>query len=82
VEIAEAVVRAAHEGRVSLQFVHVGVDEQRRLAEFIHGIALPIGGRSRRARRLPLALALVGLIGLAVILLLLSFVSRIGTPFR
>jgi hypothetical protein len=26
VEIAEAVVRAAHEGRISLQFVHVGVD--------------------------------------------------------
>jgi hypothetical protein len=82
VEIAEAIVRAAHEGRISLQFVHVGVDAQRRLAEFIHGIALPIGGRPRRARRLPLEMALAGLVGLAVILLLLSFVGRIGTPFR
>jgi len=83
VEIAEAVVRATHEGRVSLQFVHVGVDEQRRLAEFIHGVALPIGvGRPRRVPRLPIEVILVLVAGLALILLILSMVTRIGTPLR
>src|SRR5689334_6750009 len=36
VDIAEAIVRAANEGRVSLQFVQVGADEQRRLADYIN----------------------------------------------
>ena len=83
VEIAEAVVRAANEGRVSLQFVHVGVEEQRRLAEFIHDVALPIGGgRSRRVLRFPIEVVLVLVAGLALILLILSMVSRVGTPLR
>ena len=42
VEVAEAVVRAAREDRVSLQFVHIGVEEQRRLAEYVNAVALPI----------------------------------------
>ena len=79
-EVAEAVVRAAHEGRVSLQFVHVGVDERRRLAEFVHGVALPTGGRPRSAPRFPIEVVLVAVGGLLVIFLLLSMVNRIGGP--
>jgi hypothetical protein len=83
VEIAEAVVRAAHEGRVSLQFMHIGVDDQRRLAEFIHGVALPMGGgRAGRASRLSIEVVLVAVVGLLVILLILSMVTRIGTSLR
>src|SRR2546421_8534169 len=43
VEIAEAVGRATPDGRVSLQFVHVGVEEQQRLPGDIPDVALPIG---------------------------------------
>jgi hypothetical protein len=82
VEVAEAVVRAFHAGRASLQFTHVGVDEQRRLAEFIHGLALPTGGRPHRPPGLPVEVALVAVGGLLVILLILSMVNRIGGPLR
>lgn len=83
VEVAEAVVRASHGGRVSLQFVHVGVAEQRRLAEYIHSVALPIGvGRPRHAPRFRIEVMLVLVAGLALILLILSMVTRIGTPLR
>jgi hypothetical protein len=82
VMIAEAIVRAAHEGRVSLQFVHVAIDEQRRLSEYINAIALPIDvGRPARAR-FPLEVVLVAAAGLLVIFLILSMVTRIGTPVR
>src|SRR5262245_37853850 len=80
--IAEAIVRAAHEGRVSLQFVHVAIEEQLRLAEYINAIALPIDvGRPPRAR-FPMEVVLVAVAGLLVIFLILSMVSRIGTPVR
>jgi hypothetical protein len=83
VDIAEAVVRASHGGRVSLQFVRVGVDEQQRLAEYIHGVALPISaGRPRRAARFPIEVVLVAVAGLLVIFLILSMVTRVGTPLR
>jgi hypothetical protein len=81
-EVAEAVVRAGHEGRVSLQFVHVAVAEQRKLAEFIHGVALPIGGRLRRAPRFPIEVVLVLMGGLLVIFLILSMVNRVVPPVR
>ncbi|PYN21192.1 MAG: hypothetical protein DMD76_22385 [Candidatus Rokuibacteriota bacterium] len=83
VEIAEAVVRAINEGRVSLQFVHVGVDEQRRLAEYIQGVALPIsGGRPGRRPSFPIEVVLVAVAGLLVIFLILSMVTRIGITVR
>src|SRR6266404_1540146 len=83
VEIAEAVVRATHEGRVSLQFIHVGVDEQRQLAEYINAVALPIsGGRPRRRRSLPVEVVVVAVAGLLVIFLILSMVTHIGAPAR
>jgi len=83
VEIAEAVVRATNEGRVSLQFVHVGVDEQRRLAEYIHEVALPIGaGRPGRRPSFRIEVVLVAVAGLLVIFLLLSMVTRIGISVR
>jgi hypothetical protein len=83
VEIAEAVVRASQGRRVSLQFVHIGVEEQRRLAEYIHSVALPIGGgRPSRAPRFRLEVMLVLVAGLALILLILSMVTRIGAPLR
>jgi len=83
VEIAEAVVRAAREGRVSLQFVHIGVDEQRRLAEYVNAVALPIDvGRPARRARLPLEVVLAGIAGLLVIFLILSMMTRVGTPAR
>ena len=80
--IAEAIVRAAHEGRVSLQFVHVAIEEQLRLAEYINTIALPIDvGRPPRGR-FPLEVVLVAVAGLLVIFLILSMVTRIGVPTR
>ena len=83
VEIAEAVVRASHEGRVSLQFVHVGVDEQRQLAEYINAVALPIsGGRPARRPRLSIEVVVVAVAGLLVIFLILSMVTHIGSPAR
>jgi hypothetical protein len=81
VNIAEAVVRAGHEGRVSLQFVHIAIEEQRRLAEYINAIALPIDvGRPSRRMRFPLEVVLVAVAGLVVIFLLLSIITRIGAP--
>ncbi len=82
VEIDEAVVRAGYEGRLSLQFVHVSVGAQRQLADFIHGEALPTGGRPRRAPRFPIEVVLVAVGGLLVIFLVLSMVNRIGVPAR
>jgi hypothetical protein len=83
VDIAEAVVRASHEGRVSLQFVHVAVDEQRRLAEYIHAVALPIdAGRPPRRSPIPIEVVLVAAAGLLVIFLILSMIARVGTPPR
>src|SRR6267142_1190595 len=83
VEIAEAVVRATNEGRVSLQFVHVGVEEQQRLAEYIQNVALPIGaGRPRRRLSFPIEVVLVAVAGLLVIFLILSMVTRISVTVR
>src|SRR5260370_33884286 len=83
VEIAEAVVRASHEGRVSLQFVHVGVDEQRQLAEYINAVALPIsGGRPARRPSLPTEGVLGAVAGLRASFLILSIRAPIGAPAR
>lgn len=83
VTIAEAVVRAGHEDRVSLQFVHVAVEEQRRLSEYINSIALPIDvGRPRRGLRFPIEVILVAVAGLVVIFLILSMITRAGAPAR
>jgi PilZ domain len=84
VNIAQAVVRAGHEGRVSLQFVQIAIEEQRRLAEYINAIALPINvGRPRRQLRLPaIEVVLVAIAGLVVIFLILSMITRVGVPAR
>jgi hypothetical protein len=83
VNIAQAVVRAGHEGRVSLQFVHIAIEEQRRLAEYINAIALPIDvGRPRGRLRFPIEVVLVALAGLLVIFLILSMITRVGAPAR
>ena len=83
VDIAQAVVRAAHEGRVSLQFVYVAADDQRRLIEYINAVALPIDvGRPGRATPFPLEIVLVAVAGLLVIFLILSMVTRVGAPVR
>jgi hypothetical protein len=83
VDIAEAIVRAANEGRVSLQFVQVAADEQRRLADYINAIALPIDvGRPRGRAAVPLELVVVAVAGLLVIFLLLSMITRAGAPVR
>jgi hypothetical protein len=84
VNIAQAVVRAGHEGRVSLQFVQIAIEEQRRLAEYINAIALPINvGRPRRQLRLPaIEVVLVAIAGLVVIFLILSMITRVGAPAR
>ena len=83
VDVAEAVVRAAHEGRVSLQFVYVAADDQRRLIEYINAVALPIDvGRPGRSTPFPLEVVLVAVAGLLVIFLILSMVTRVGTPLR
>ena len=83
VNIAEAVVRAGHEDRVSLQFVHVAIEEQRRLSEYINSIALPIGvGRPHHGVRFPIEVVLVAIAGLVVIFLILSLITRAGAPAR
>ena len=83
VTVAEAVVRAAHEDRLSLQFVHVAVEEQRRLSDYINSIALPIDvGRPRHGVRFPIEVVLVAIAGLVVIFLILSLITRTGTPAR
>ncbi|HEY3098052.1 MAG TPA: PilZ domain-containing protein [Methylomirabilota bacterium] len=83
VDIAQAVVRAAHEGRVSLQFVYVAAEDQRRLIEYINAVALPIDvGRPGRPTPFPLEVVLVAVAGLLVIFLILSMVTRVGTPVR
>jgi PilZ domain len=83
VDIAEAIVRAANEGRVSLQFVQVAADEQRRLADYINAIALPIDvGVPRGRAAVPVELIVVAVAGLLVIFLLLSMITRAGAPIR
>jgi len=83
VNIAEAIVRAGHEGRISLQFVQMAIDEQRRLSEYINAIALPIDvGRPRRQARFPIEVIIVAVAGLLVIFLILSVITRIGAPAR
>ena len=83
VDVAQAVVRAAHEGRVSLQFVYVAADDQRRLAQYINAVALPIDvGRPGPPARFPLEVVLVAVAGLLVIFLILSMVTHVGTPVR
>ena len=83
VNIAQAVVRAGHEGRVSLQFVQIAIEEQRRLSEYINAIALPIDvGRPGRQLRFPIEVVLVAVAGLVVIFLILSMISRAGAPAR
>ena len=83
VDVAEAVVRATHAGRVSLQFIHMGAEEQRRLVEYINTVALPIDvGRPTRQVRFPLEVALVAIAGLLVIFLILSMMTRAGSPVR
>jgi hypothetical protein len=83
VTIAEAIVRAGHEDRLSLQFVHVAVDEQRHLSEYINSIALPIDvGRPRYGVRFPIEVVLVAIAGLVVIFLILSIITRAGAPAR
>ena len=76
-------VRATHAGRVSLQFIHMGADEQRRLVEYINAVALPIDvGRPTRQARVPLEVVLVAIAGLLVIFLILSMMTRVGSPVR
>src|SRR5499425_1432204 len=76
-ETADAIVRAGHEDRLSLQFVHVAVDEQRHLSEYINSIALPIDvGRPRYGVRFPIEVVLVAIAGLVVIFLILSLITR------
>ena len=83
VDVAQAVVRATHDGRVSLQFIYVAADDQQRLAEYINAVALPIDvGRPGRPARFPLELVLVAVAGLLVIFLILSMVTRVGAPVR
>ena len=83
VAITDAVIRASHEGRVSVQFVRMDVDDQRRLGDYIDARALPVdvGGPQRRAR-LPIELVLAAAAGLLVIFLLLSMIARAATPLR
>jgi len=83
VDVAEAVVRATHAGRVSLQFIHMDAEEQRRLVEYINAVALPIDvGRPTRRARVPLEIVLVAIAGLLVIFLILSMMTRVGSPVR
>ena len=83
VNIAEAVVRAGHEDRVSLQFLKVALEEQRRLSEYINSVALPIDvGRPPRRLHVPIELVLVAVAGLVVIFLILSMITRAGAPAR
>ena len=83
VNIAEAVVRAAHEDRVSLQFLKVALEDQRRLSDYINSVALPIDvGRPRRRLRVPIEVVVVAVVGLVVIFLILSVITRAGAPAR
>ena len=83
VEIAAAIVRAANAGRVSLQFVQVGAEEQRRLSEYINAVALPIDvGRPRRRTPFPIEVVVVGIAGLVIIFLILSVITRASAPVR
>jgi len=83
VNIAEAVVRAGHEDRVSLQFLKVALEEQRRLSEYLNSVALPIDvGRPRRRLRVPIEVVLVAIAGLVLIFLILSMITRAGAPAR
>jgi hypothetical protein len=80
VDVEEAVVRVPREGGFGLHFARIAGGQQRRLADYIHAVSLPLTGQSKRSRPLPIEIVLVTLVALVLIALLLQYLGIFGGP--
>jgi transposase-like protein len=78
IDVEEAVVRVSREGGFGVYFARITGAQQRRLADYIHTVSVPLTGQSRRAAAMPIEIVLVALVGLVLIALLLQYLGILG----